>query len=61
MVTVAALAPNVKSFVDVVIDAPDVVIKLVPVSGPTIETPYPPDEVIVEEMTVSPVVDAAAA
>ena len=59
IVTVAALAPNMKSVVDVVIRPPDAVIKLTPVSGPTIDTPYAPEDVIVDEMTVRPVPEAA--
>lgn len=57
-VTVAALPPNMKLFPVVVINAPDVVMRFVPVSGPTIDTPYPPD-VMVDESTVRPVAEAA--
>ena len=58
MVTVALPPPNTNPSVFVVITAPDVEIKLVPVSGPTIETPYPLD-VMVDEITVRPVPDPA--
>ena len=58
IVTVAALAPKMKLLLVVDIDPPDVVTKFVPVSGPTIDTPKPGD-VIVDEATVRPVLEAA--
>ena len=60
IVTATAPAPNAKLSVDVEIDAADVVMELVAVSGPTIDTPYPPEDVMVDETTDSAVVDAAA-
>ena len=59
MVTAMAPAPKAKLFDEVVIDAADVVITFDPVSGPTIDTPYPPDEVMVDDTTESAVADAA--
>lgn len=44
--------PSLKLSDVVVTDAPDVVITFVPESGPTIETPYPPD-VMVEDKRFS--------
>lgn len=58
-VTVAELVPKIKSVVEVEIDAPDVVMRFVPDSGPTIDTPNPAEDVMVDETTVRPVPDPA--
>ena len=57
-VTVAAPVPKRKLLEVADMDAVVAVMRLVPVSGPNIDTPKPAD-VIVDEMTVSPVADAA--
>ena len=59
IVTVAAPDPKMKLFDVAEMDALVVVIKFVPVSGPSIETPKP-GVVMVDETTVSPVPDDAA-
>jgi len=60
IVTATEPVPKVKSLVEVVIAAADVEMTLDPVSGPTIDTPYPAD-VMVDETTDRTVADAAPA
>ena len=59
-VTVVSPRPKAKPWPAVVIRAPEVVIKFVPVVAPNIESPKPA-EVSVDDTTVSAVADAAAA